>query len=89
MSRIVQTWSGPRETDYPADAICDEEFCGHAFEAHSFGANCGVCNACDHPVTLASPGLNFHYFKPRRLTAGTFSPSAEHEAYERAMRGDA
>ena len=89
MSKIVQTWSGPRETDYPTDAVCDEAFCRHRFDAHSFAANCGFCSACDHPVTLEAPGLTFHYFRPRRFAAGTYSPSAEREAYERAMRGDA
>jgi hypothetical protein len=89
-------YNGPNigPASFPPDAACDYagpngEKCGHRFDVRDKFNNCGVCNDCDHPVTLESPGCNFHYFVPRRYAGGTFTPDAERELYEKTLRGQA
>jgi len=64
------------------------ERCGHSFDAHILGSNCTVCTECDHPITRESPGCNFHDYVGPRLAGGVYTPDAEKEAYDRAMRGE-
>ena len=70
---------------YPDDAVCDwtgenGERCGHPFGHHET-----VCaTLCDD----CHDGIFEHAFRPRRFAGGTFSPSAEKAAYERALRGE-
>lgn len=86
MSKMVKTWYGARETDYPDDAPCS--ICSHIHANHSYAANVGHCGECDDPTGELNMKA-FHYFEPTRFAGGATSPSAERLAYERALRGDA
>ncbi len=63
---------------FPPDAICDVQGCGHRRDRHIHG----TCLACTYGVP--SPP---HEFVPRRFAGGTYTPDAEYDAYQRALRG--
>jgi hypothetical protein len=81
----VHTAVGTIETDFPEDAICGFDDCGHAHKDHSYAYNCGHCERCDCDGEFDLGA--WHYFTP---ISGPFggSKSAEADAYSRAMRGE-
>lgn len=74
--------------EYPADAICAVDHCGHPFSSHRLGSNCDVCENCERHDGVFERKA-WHDFKPTRLAAGAFTATAEQEAYKRALRGEA
>jgi len=76
------------ELDYPSDAIC--ETCHHAFEQHDVAEEPVIFQPIVFKCWDCIHGGDFvrHNFAPKRLAAGTLSPSQERAAYEKAMRGE-
>ena len=88
MSKIIRTANGFMETDYPEDAMCAVDGCGHGFKGHTYASNCGHCDGCDLRAQGEYESIIFHYFCPVRLAAGQYSPAKEQEAYQRALKGE-
>ena len=67
-------------SEYPPDAICAVDGCGHKRVAHGPGFGCFGC---------PPDGRDEHSFSPIVLAGGTTTPEDEKAAYKRAMRGEA
>ncbi len=68
---------------YPHDAICDVETCGHLNSEHNL--NCGAClvnKGRGHTVEDPS-----HEFRPKIRGGRVVTPGFEKSAYDQAMKG--
>lgn len=76
---------------FPPETLCDYDGCGHRHDAHVAGAFPDVpmpCVMCEENARRGFEVPGRHRFIPRKLAGGALTPSAEREAYERALRGE-
>ena len=70
--------------NYPIDAICAEDVCGHQKGAHVNVGPSGKETCLD----CLPAAQSIHAFKLAKLAGGAISAADEQAAYQRALRGE-